>query len=230
MPERLTFPHSGDGPDQCPGCYCEGMLDPGAPQLLACPQCDLLQKHAHSAPQSGGRCRRCGAVVAHPRHASIDRPLALALTCAQVFVLANVFPLVSMNVHGDIISTTMPRAVWALYQHQMTGLALLVFLTTLLAPGIQIATILTLLIGLRFRRGQRHFARLFRLVETIRVWGMIDVLMLGILVSLVKLAALATVVPGVALWSFGALLVLLALLSSSFSTRDLWHWSQERYA
>jgi paraquat-inducible protein A len=205
------------------------MLDPGAPRLLACPQCDLLQKHAHFAPQSRARCRRCGAVVALPRHASIDRPLALALTCAQVFVLANVFPLVSMNVHGDTISTTMPRAVWALYQHHMTGLALLVFLTTLLAPAIQITTMLTLLVCLRLRRGQRHFARLFRLVQAFRVWEMIDVLMLGILVSLVKLAALATVVPGVALWSFAALLVLLSLLSSSFSTRDLWRWSEERY-
>jgi paraquat-inducible protein A len=160
----------------------------------------------------------------------MDRPLALALTCAQVFVLANVFPLVSMNVHGDTISTTMPRAVWALHQHHMTGLALLVFVTTLLAPGIQIASSLTLLVCLRLRRGQHHFARLFRLVQAIRVWGMIDVLMLGILVSLVKLAALATVVPGVALWSLAALLVLLTLLSSSFSTRDLWHWSEERYA
>ena len=156
--------------------------------------------------------------------------MALALTCAQVFVLANVFPLVSMNLQGDTISTTMPRAVWALHQHHMTGLALLVFLTTCLAPGLQIATILSLLVGLRLRRGQRHFARLFRLVQAIRVWGMIDVLMLGILVSLVKLAALATVVPGVALWSFAALLVLLTLLSSSISTRDLWQWSEERYA
>jgi len=205
------------------------MLDPGAPRLLACPQCDLLQKHTHSAAQGRARCGRCGAIVAPPRHASIDRPLALALTCAQVFVLANVFPLVSMNVQGDTISTTMPRAVWALYQHHMAGLALLVLVTTLLAPGIQIASILSLLVCLRLRRGQHHFARLFRLVEVIRVWGMIDVLMLGILVSLVKLAALATVVPGVALWSFAALLVLLSLLSSSFSTRDLWHWSQERY-
>ena len=205
------------------------MLDPGAPRLLACPQCDLLQKHAHSAAQGRALCRRCGAVVALPRQVSIDRPLALALTCAQVFVLASVFPLVSMNVRGDTISTTMPRAVWALHQHQMTGLALLVFLTTLLAPAIQIATILTLLVCLRLRRGQRYFARLFRLVQAFRVWGMIDVLMLGILVSLVKLAALATVVPGVALWSFAALLVLLTLLSSSTSTRDLWHWSEERY-
>jgi paraquat-inducible protein A len=226
----VTFPHSGDGPDRHPACYCQVMLDPGAPRLLACPQCDLLQKYAHPASQSRARCRRCGAVVALPRHASIEFPLALALTCAQVFVLANVFPLVSMNVHGDAISTTMPRAVWALYQHQMTGLALLVFLTTLLAPAIQIATILTLLVCLHLRRGQVHFARLFRLAQAFRVWEMIDVLMLGILVSLVKLAALATVVPGVALWSFAALLVLLTLLSSSISTRDLWQLSEERYA
>jgi paraquat-inducible protein A len=230
VPQRVTFPHPGDGLDPRPGCYCEGMLDLGAPTLLACPQCDLLQKHTHSAAKGRARCRRCGAVVAVPRQASIDRPLALALTCAQVFVLANVCPLVSMNVHGDTISTTMPRAVWALHQHQMTGLALLVFLTTLLAPGVQIATTLTLLVCLRLRRGQRHFAWLFRLVQAFRVWEMIDVLMLGILVSLVKLAALATVVPGVALWSFAALLVLLTLSSSSISTRNLWHWSKERYA
>jgi len=58
----------------------------------------------------------------------------------------------------------------ALQQHDMTGLALLVFLTTLLAPAIQIATILALAPCLRLRRGQRHFARLFRLVEAFRVW------------------------------------------------------------
>jgi paraquat-inducible protein A len=206
------------------------MLDPGAVRLLACPQCDLLLKHRLLASPRRAHCPRCDALVVPARRASLDRPLALALACAEVFVLANVFPLVSMNVHGDTISTTIPRAVWALHQHHMTALALLVFLTTLLAPAIQIATILTLLFCLRLRRGQRHFARLFRLVQAFRVWEMVDVLMLGILVSLVKLAALATVVPGVALWSFATLLVLLTLLSSSVSTRDLWHWSEERYA
>ncbi|MEA3182689.1 MAG: Paraquat-inducible protein, partial [Gammaproteobacteria bacterium] len=69
--------------------------------------------------------------------------MALALTCAVVFVLAIVFPLVSMNVHGDTISTTLPRAVWALHEHDMTALALLVLVTTLLAPAIHIAAILT---------------------------------------------------------------------------------------
>jgi paraquat-inducible protein A len=205
------------------------MLDPGAPRLLACPQCDLLQKDVHFAAQSRKRCRRCGAVVALPRHPSMHRPMALALTCAVVFVLAIAFPLLSMNVHGDTISTTLPRAVWALHEHDMTALALLVLVTTLLAPAIQIASILALLLCPRLRCGQHQFARLFRLVQAIRDWGMIDVLMLGILVSLVKLAALATVVPGVALWSLAALLVLLTALSSSFSSRDLWHWSREQY-
>ena len=205
------------------------MLDSGAVRLLACPQCDLLQKHRLLTSPRRAHCPRCDALVVPTRRASLDRPLALALACAEVFVLANVFPLVSMNVHGDTISTTMPRAVWALHEHHMTALAVLVLMTTLLAPAIQIASVLALLVCLRLRRGQHHFERLFRLVQVIRDWGMIDVLMLGILVSLVKLAALATVVPGVGLWSFALLLVLLALLNSSFSTRDLWRWSVERY-
>ena len=60
------------------------------------------------------------------------RPLALALACAEVFVLANVFPLVCLSVQGDTFSTTMPRAAWVLYQHDMAPLAVLVFVTTLL--------------------------------------------------------------------------------------------------
>ena len=204
------------------------MLDSGAVRLLACPQCDLLQRHRLLTSPRRAHCPRCDALVVPARSASLGRPLALALACAEVFVLANVFPLVSLNVHGDTLSTTMPRAVWVLYEHDMALLAVLVFVTTLLAPAIQIAATLTLLACLRLKRGQQHFARLFRLVLAIRVWGMLDVLMLGILVSLVKLAALATIVPGVALYSFAALLVLLTLLSTSFSTGDLWQWAEEQ--
>ena len=204
------------------------MLDSGTAGLLACPQCDLLQRHALSAAQAGAHCQRCGGVVLAPGHASVDRPLALAVASAQVFVLANVFPLVSMSVQGEIVSTTLPRAVWTLYQQHMALLAVLVLVTTLLAPAIQIAGVLALLLCLRLERGRRHVAGLFRLVQAMRAWGMIDVLMLGMLVSLVKLAALAAIVPGIALWALAALLVLLTLLGTSFNSHDVWRWSRER--
>lgn len=203
------------------------MSDSGTALVLACSQCDLLQQYDPGAAPRAVHCPRCHAVVLHAPHASVDRPLALAFACAQALLFANVFPLVSLDVRGDIVSTTLPRAAWMLYEHDMAALALLVLVTILLAPAIHIAAILVLMLYLRFKRGSQHIARLLRLVNTFGSWGMTDVLMLGILVSLVKLAAIAAVVPGVALWALAALIVLLALLSSSFNTHDLWRWSAE---
>ncbi len=195
-------------------------MNPAAVRLIACSQCDLLQKRLLTAPSLGARCARCQAVIEPAVHDSFDWPMALAIAAAETFVLANVFPLVSLDLNGETLSTTLPQAVWALYQHDMAALAALVFFTTLLAPAIQLAISLVLIFGLR--SGRRAAPALFRIHQWFRSWGMLDVLMLGILVALVKLAALARIVPGVALFSFGALLVLLSLLNTSFSATEMW--------
>jgi paraquat-inducible protein A len=67
-----------------------------------------------------------------------------------------------------------------------------------------------------------HFALVFRVLQTVKPWGMVEVLMLGVLVSLVKLANIAGVVPGIALWSFGALMFVMAAVAAVFDPRDLW--------
>ena len=62
----------------------------------------------------------------------------------------------------------------------------------------------------------------FRLAPLTREWGLVDVFMLGVVVSLIKLGNLATVVPGIALWSFGVLILLLTAIGASFDARDFW--------
>lgn len=204
------------------------MSPPRSKVLIACHCCDLLQHEIELPKRAVAACVRCGAELYRNRHNSLDLSLALSMAAAQVFLIANLFPLVSMEVQGDIQSTTLPQAIWALYQHHMLPLALLVFVTTMLAPAIEIGAIVYLLSSLRFGIGRGHFAAVFRFVQSIRRWGMVDVLMLGVLVSLVKLAALADVVPGIALWAYCVLLVLMVAMTASFNTRDVWHWSVER--
>jgi paraquat-inducible protein A len=213
-----------------PDEYCRVMLEQRPTNLLACLHCDLLQREV---PLSGGgaaKCSRCGTILyRHNRH-SIDHALALALACAQVLILANLFPLVTLDIRGDRLSASVPQAAWTLYQHDMPELAGLVFITTILAPGVEVAAMIYLLLGLRLKRGRARFAPIFRLIEIIRGWGMIDVLMLGILVAVVKLSSLATVVPGIALWAFASLLVLLPVLNAIFNPRDVWRWFDDRYS
>jgi len=101
-------------------------------------------------------------------------------------------------------------------------LAVLVFITTVLFPGLEIAAMLYLLASLKAGRIPEAFAITFRLVEAIKPWGMISVFVLGTLVSLVKLHNLATVIPGLALYSLGALILMLTASEAAFETRELW--------
>ena len=92
----------------------------------------------------------------------------------------------------------------------------------MLMPALKLFALTYLFLPLRLGRAAPHFALVFRMMRAVHPWGMVEVFLLGILVSVVKLENLASVVPGIALWSFGALMLLMAALSSVFDPRGLW--------
>jgi paraquat-inducible protein A len=100
--------------------------------------------------------------------------------------------------------------------------SVLVFITTLLIPAIELATMIYLLLPLSLGSVPPGIAGIMRIMHVIKPWGMVEVFMLGILVSLVKLKDSSTIIPGVALWSFGALTLLFAVMAASFNPRDIW--------
>ena len=109
-----------------------------------------------------------------------------------------------------------------LYRDGMWPIAGLVFFTTILMPLLQMVSIAYLLLPLRLGRLPGRPDLAFRLVQWAGSWGMTEVLILGLLVALVKLAHIAAVVPGIALWAFGVLMVLLAAISAAFDPREFW--------
>lgn len=194
----------------------------GAPRLIACHECDLLQREL---PMPGGglaRCRRCGANLYRSRPDSLERALALTLAGLVAFVIANAFPIVGLEVNGELIQATLFGAVRVLYRDDMQLVAALVFFTTMLTPLLQMLAVLYLLLPLRLNRRPRHADVALRVLTAVHPWGMTEVFVLGVLVSLVKLTHLAIVIPGVALWSFGGLMILLAGATAAFDQRQLW--------
>ena len=194
-----------------------------SPTLIACHECDALQRETPLPVGGTARCARCGATLYRNTRNCLERTLALTLGAALLFVVANFFPIMGLEVQGVTNATTLFGAVQRLYDQERTAVAGLVLATTIVAPATQLATLIYLLLPLRFNRVPSGFALAFRFIEAIRPWGMIEVFMLGVLVSLVKLAHVASVTPGIALWSFGALMLLLAGGAASFDARDLWH-------
>jgi len=190
--------------------------------LIACSECDLLQREP--GPDSGPvvTCARCGVILYRRMPDTVDRTLAFALGAAVLLVIANAFPIVGMTIEGDSNTVSLPGAILALWNQGMQPLAGLVGLTTLLAPCLVLATLLYLLLPLRFGRLPPGVPLILRALDTIQPWGLVEVFMLGLLVSLVKLEMYARVVPGVALWAFGGLLLVFTAMAAAFDPRSIW--------
>ncbi|MGF6776236.1 paraquat-inducible protein A [Paraburkholderia sp. GAS334] len=201
-----------------------------AERLLACHECDLLQREAPLTGEGVLRCCRCGAELYRSHPDSLDRALAYTLTSIVLFVIGNAYPIVGLSVNGDLVETTLLGAVRVLYRDGMWPIAGLVFATTFLMPLLQMSTMTYMMVPLRLNRVPYRADVVFRLMHLARPWGMTEVLILGMLVALVKLAHIASVVPGVALWSFGALMLLLAAASSAFDPHELWQRMGDRFS
>jgi paraquat-inducible protein A len=190
--------------------------------LVACHECDLLQQSVATVPGGDLRCARCNALLAHRPVHDLDESLPLFVAAALLLVLANAFPIVSLNLQGDTTDATLLRAAQVLYDESRPDVALLVLATGVIAPAVQVLAALYLLVSLRLRRVPRWFKLAFRLFRESAPWAMVEVFALGVLVSMVKLAHVATVVPGVALWSFGVLMIVLAAAVNSIDPREIW--------
>ena len=190
--------------------------------IIACRECDCLQREVTPPLHGAALCVRCGAELYRYKPASLDHTLAFLGAAAIFFMIANSFPLLSLDTQGVTTSTTLFGTSHALYLSGDVAIAVLVFITTILFPGMEIAAMVYLLGGLKSGRVPEAFAPTFRLVEAIKPWGMVSVFMLGTLVSLVKLHSIATVIPGIALYALGAMILMLTASEASFEPRRLW--------
>lgn len=190
--------------------------------LIACHDCDLLQREIPLNPGCAATCPRCGAVLYRNATDSINRTLAYSVGAALVFLIANWFPIFGIEAQGTLKGITLMGAVRSLWDQEMQLVSTVVFLTAIVIPALEILSLVYLLLPLKWGMLPSGYNQLLRLMRLAEPWGMVEVFMLGILVSLVKLTSNFRVVPGVALWSFAVLTLLIAAAAASFSTRDVW--------
>ncbi|MEJ2233614.1 MAG: paraquat-inducible protein A [Syntrophobacterales bacterium] len=191
--------------------------------LTACHECDLLYE-LPPIPEGGvAKCSRCGAVLQRHKRNSLDRTLSWAIAGLILFAVANTYPFLALKSEGLVRETTLITGVEQLYKQDMRSVAVLVFLTSILFPFLQLAGILYLLLPLKFKRlPWWKPALVFRFIRTIQPWSMMEVFMIGILVSAVKLAKMASIIPGLALYSFVILIFVLAAVAASLDPHLVW--------
>lgn len=184
--------------------------------LIACHECDLLLRRPPRLHALAAHCPRCGARVSGAPHGrpTLDRMCAMTLAALLTYCVAQVFPIVALDAAGIASHATLGDAVHALWSSGQPVVAVLVFCTTMLFPLLELAAWLYLLAPLRAGRVPRHFAPILHGVQRLRPWSMVEVLMLGVLVTMVKMTSVAHVIAGPALFAFAGLAVMLAFLSS----------------
>lgn len=148
--------------------------------------------------------------------------MALTVAAFIVFIVANTLPLMDLSVIGRSSSTTIAGGAYEMWQQDEELSAVLIAFCAVLAPGGYLLFMLTVLFGARGSLAPKWVGEMLRWASHIRVWSTIDVMMLGILVALVKIAELATVTPGIGMYAAGVLIVLLPSIAASFDMRELW--------
>jgi paraquat-inducible protein A len=190
--------------------------------FLACHECDLIHRIGPVPEGYSAVCRRCGNVLFSRKTDSLNRSLALTLTGLALFIIANVYPLLAIKKEGLSQATTLLGGVRALYEGGYWVIALLVLLTTMLFPLFELLVKLYILLPLTLNRRPWKMIPLLHFLEVIKPWGMMEVYMLGILVSVVKLVKMVSVIPGNSLYAFFALIFVVAAGAGTFDSHDLW--------
>jgi len=195
------------------------------PPVIICPACDMAYRRMSPLVSGRTRCIRCHGSLQRAENARIDTAIALAVCALVLLWLANAYPLVTMHVNGASRETTLTGAALGLYHQNYKSLGVLVFLTTVIGPLVQVLTLLYVLMPLWRNRAARGQNTGIRLLTRVRQWSFVEVFMLGTVVALVRLAKFAHVVPGVALWSCALLMLCLSALTSVTGPDQLWRWA-----
>jgi paraquat-inducible protein A len=191
-------------------------------ETIACPDCDLLQRIPPLPAGGKARCPRCGHTLANQPTDSLDRSLALTLTAAIVFILANTSPLMGLSAVGRQASTTIIGGAHQMWLQGQEVTAVVVAFCAVIAPAGYILFMLTVLLAVRWPPAPRAIGEMLRWAHSMQPWSMSEVMMLGILVALIKIAELATVEPGIGMYAAGGLIALFAAIMVTFQPREVW--------
>lgn len=192
-------------------------LDAG---LIICGECHRL--HRRSAAHL--HCQRCGARLHARRPHSIARTWALLLAAAILYIPANLLPIMSVNFLGNGAPATIMGGVIELIHAGMLPIASVVFIASILVPSFKLCGLVLLLYSVQRhqRLSPRQRILMYRFIEWIGRWSMLDIFVIAILVALVRFGNLASIEAGPGAAAFALVVVLTMLAATSFAPRLIW--------
>ena len=192
-------------------------------EWLACESCDALVRVPELREGERAECRRCGQVLGHGRPDSIRRMLALAAAALILYVVAQSTEFMSFELEGRVQEARILTGILALFADGKWPLASLILLTAVVAPLFWILSLLYVSIPLSLRRIPPGIVPALRFTQLAQDWSMLEVFLLAVLVTYVKLVDIADIGIGPGALAFGPLIFVLAAAGSSYEPRVFWN-------
>jgi paraquat-inducible protein A len=192
------------------------------PDLIACEHCDSVYQQRPLARREVACCTCCGAVLYRASRLNLDQWLALTVAAAITFVLANVYPVMRISLQGRQNDVTLWQSVTALAHGAIAPISVVAALSIIIVPLLQIVLLGWVLMFARTQRRAPGFVGAMKALHLLRPWSMIEVCLLGALVSIVKLSSYMEVIVGGGVWAMAVLTVLITIIASR-DTHTLWH-------
>ncbi|HWM44563.1 MAG TPA: paraquat-inducible protein A [Burkholderiales bacterium] len=193
--------------------------------VVSCDTCGLVQTVPALPPGTVAECLRCGSFIgARGSTRSLEVTAALSLAALILYVPANVYPITRMYMYGGYSESTVWDGVVMLMRSDQWLVAVIVFLASMVIPLMKLAGLFALVVttGTRWGRRLRSRTQLYKFIDVIGPWAMLDVFLLAVLVALVKLSTWAKILPGPGLLAFTAVVVLTMLASAAFDPKLIW--------
>lgn len=193
--------------------------------VVACDTCGLVQEVDALAPGTTAECIRCGSfVAARTSTRSLEVTAALSLAALVLYVPANIYPIMKMYMYGGYSESTVWDGIVLLARGEQWFVAVIVFLASMAIPLVKLAGLFSLVVTARMGWGRRLRSRtqLYKFIDAIGPWAMLDVFLLAVLIALVKLNTWAMVLPGPGLVAFTAMVVLTMFASAAFDPKLIW--------
>jgi paraquat-inducible protein A len=189
--------------------------------LLVCLDCRLTVRGPKAADL---RCPRCNAPLHERKPHSLAVTAALLIGAAILYVPANMLPVMDTRTFYSDESDTIMSGVLVLLHSGSWPIAVLVFIASIVVPLLKILALGVLLCSVwrRSARGRLQRSQLYRMVEFIGRWSMLDIYAISLLATLVQIQSFAIIRVGWGAWAFGAVVVLTLLAARSFDERLLW--------
>jgi len=193
--------------------------------LVLCTECHTIHQFI---PKMAMHCSRCGAQLHQRKPDSLNRTWALLITSVILFIPANMLTIMNVIYFGQDDPSTIIGGVIILIQLGSYSVAFVVFAASVLVPLFKMIGILMILLSLKFKinLSDKQRITMFRYIDFIGRWSMLDIFVISILAALVNISGVAVITAGSAATAFGAVVVLTIMAANSFDTRLLWDYKQ----